>query len=248
MVCWACALVVVGADHAIAQQSVNDTGWWLMYFGDNKLNPKIGLHTEIQLRNHFAPESVETSFFRLGINYYTSSSTIATVGYGYFYNEPNEPEIPLPISREHRIWQQFVTRHKTPKIFMEHRYRLEQRFLSFSDGRPDLTDHRIRYRFQAIVPFYSISPYLRHYFFATYNEVMLNFREASAEVFDRNRLYFALGYQVSPKLNFQLGYMNQLARQPFYPNHEVNHLLQVAVSYNMDDLMATFFSNTPSKP
>lgn len=223
------------------QQHVDKPGWWLIYFGDNKLNDKFGLHTEVQLRNHFAPNTVETSFFRLGLNYYTSKSTIATVGYGYFYNEPNNPELPFAITREHRTWQQFLTRHKTRKLFMEHRYRLEQRFIEFGDDTPALTDHRIRYRFQAIFPFYTISPYLRHYFLAGYNEVMLNFREASAEVYDRNRFYIALGYQVSPKLNFQLGYMSQIARQGSLPTLEYNNLVQATVSYNMDDLMRTFF-------
>lgn len=212
-----------------------------MYFGDNKINKKIGLHTEVQLRNLGAADALETSFFRLGLNYYTSKTSIATAGYGFFYNEPSSAEVPIAISRENRIWQQFLTRHKSQRLFMEHRYRLEQRFVNFADDTPDFTDHRIRYRFQAILPFYTFSPQLRHYFLAGYNEVMLNFRSNHAEVFDRNRLYIALGYQVSPKLNFQLGYMQQLARQGAYPNMEVNNLIQLAVSYNMDDLMGTFF-------
>ncbi len=232
---------------AEAQQSVNKHGWWLIHFGDNPLNDKIGLHTEVQMRNQWVDQSLATSLMRIGLNYYTSSSTIATVGYGYFYNEPSEPELFVPLSREHRIWQQFLTRHKTTRIFMEHRYRLEQRFVSFADDRPDLIDHRLRYRFQVLVPFYTFSPYLRHYFFASYNELMLNFRRETAEIFDRNRLYVALGYQVSPKLNFQMGYLNQFAQQALFSNAEINHLFQFTVSYNMDDLMATFFrrNNAP---
>ncbi len=237
-------------ERADAQQYTDKTGWWLIYFGDNKLNDKFGLHTEAQLRNHFAENQVETSLFRLGLNMYTSKSTIATVGYGYFYNEPNDTELPFAITREHRIWQQFLTRHKSRQLFTEHRYRLEQRFIEFGDGQPSLTDHRMRYRFQVIFPFYTLSPYLRHYFLAGYNEVMLNLRSNSAEIYDRNRLYVALGYQVSPKLNFQLGYMNQAARQPGLASLEINHLLQATVSYNMDDLMRTFFrpADRPENP
>jgi hypothetical protein len=168
-----------------------------------------------------------------------------TGGYGFFYTEPSRSDVAGAIIREHRAWEQFLMRKKTNFVFMEHRYRLEQRFLQSSAWDETKLDHRVRYRFQAIVPFYTISPYLRHFFFATYNELMLNLRQNSAEIYDRNRFYVALGIQVSPKLNFQFGYLNQLATQAAFPNLEVNHLLQIGVSYNMDDLMRSFF--TPIK-
>jgi hypothetical protein len=50
-----------------------------------------------------------------------------------------------------------------------------------------------------------------------------------------------LGYQVSPKLNFQVGYLNQLISVPGIDEPEVNHSIVVSVSFNMDDIMNTFF-------
>lgn len=234
---------IIVSNGLLSQQHVNKQGYWISYLGDNKINDKIGIHSEAQLRNHFVSEALETSFFRVGLNYYTSSSSIITAGYGFFYNEPSDNETAVSTVRENRAWQQLIMRKKTPLIFMEHRYRLEQRFIDNRTANSSMVDHRIRYRYQAIFPFYTFSPYLRHFFLAGYNEVMLNFRKNTAEVFDRNRLYFALGIQVSPKLNFQFGYLNQQAVQPGFDNHEVNHLAQIAVSYNMDDLMRGFFSN-----
>jgi hypothetical protein len=224
-----------------AQQAVNTSGYWLSYMGDNKINDKIGIHSEAQLRNlFFVNNAMESSFVRVGLNFYTSKTSMLTAGYGFFKNSPSENDLSLSSSHENRIWQQFVMRKRLPFVFMEHRYRLEQRFITNTTNNTDLTDHRIRYRFQAIFPFYTISPYLRHFFFASYNEVMLNFRSNHSEIYDRNRLYFALGYQVSPKLNFQIGYLNQLAQQNMFINLETNHLFQIAISYNMDDLMRTF--------
>lgn len=226
---------------ASAQQLLNKQGYWLTYTGDNKINRKLGIHSEAQLRNLYVNNTLESSFVRFGLHYYSTATSMFTLGYGFFYNEPHAKTTLAPLSKEHRIWQQMVLRKKTPFVFMEHRYRLEQRFIENVTNSTKRVDHRLRYRFQAIFPFYAISPHLRHFFFAMYDEVMLNFHVNSADVFDRNRLYFALGVQVSPKLNFQLGYMNQLAAQSAYANHEVNHLAQFTVSYNMDDLMRSFF-------
>ena len=238
------ALFFLTPFNGLSQQPYNKGGYWLTYLGDNKINDFLGIHSEIQLRSLGVSHTLSTKFFRAGINFYTSKSSMITAGYGFFYTEPTRENVFGSIVRENRVWQQFLMRKKTNYVFMEHRYRLEQRFIENATLNTTLTDHRARYRFQAIVPFYNISPYLRYFFFATYNELMLNFRWNSADVYDRNRLYFALGVQVSPKLNFQIGYLNQLATQNAAPNLEVNHLFQVGVSYNMDDLMRSFFSPT----
>jgi hypothetical protein len=234
-------LMGMGCYSLDAQQLLNKQGYWVSYMGDNKLNSKIGIHSEAQLRNYGVRNTAETGLFRVGINYYAAPSTMLTAGYGFFYSSPDDETTKTSTLIENRAWQQMMFRKKTPGIFMEHRYRLEQRFIENTTLDTSLVSHRIRYRFQVIFPFYTISPHLRHFFFASYNELMLNFKKNSADVFDRNRLYFALGIQVSPKLNFQLGYLNQQANQSYFPNSEINHLAQFAISYNMDDLMRSFF-------
>ena len=130
---------------------------------------------------------------------------------------------------------------------MEHRYRIEQRFINNLTAGTQQTDHRIRYRFQTLYPLYSISPHLRHLFFAINNEVMINFKSDPGRVFDRNRFFSGIGYQVSPRMNFQLGYLNQLSNISGNPKAQTDHVLQVAMSYNMDDLMQSFFKKNKDK-
>lgn len=222
-------------------------GYWLVYFGDNRINDRIGLHTEYQARNLMLEDMVHTHLLRLGINFYTSRTTILTAGYGYFSNELVSPHEATRFDTEHRAWQQLITRSKTNRFFVEHRYRLEQRFVTPHGADQPVISHRGRYRLQTIFPLYTLSPRLRHYFMSANNEIMLNFVNEHAGVFDRNRLYLAVGYQVSPKLNFQIGYLNQVARQkPSAQLERLNHL-QFTVAYNMDDLMAGFFRR-PAEP
>lgn len=217
-------------------------GYWLAYSGDNKINSKIGIHSEIQFRNFFVEHSVQTLLTRVGVNYYMHPTAMATLGYGYIIGEPTSDEVIASKVSEHRIWQQILLRQKHRNVFMDHRFRLEQRFLNNLTNKTQQTDHRIRYRFQALVPFYIISPHLRHYFFAMNNEIKINLGKEAAQAFDRNRFFVGLGYQVSPKMNFQLGYLNQFAQFPTKPKGHTDHIGMFAVSYNMDDLMQTFFS------
>lgn len=235
-----CVLVQVQAQNQVRPHPY---GQWLMYFGDNKINKKIGIHSELQLRNYFLEETVEQTLMRIGVNYYVDPLVMLSGGYGFIHTTPSAQNVVGFTTREHRIWQQLILRHKTRAIFMEHRYRLEQRFIENITDKTNTFDNRLRYRFQTILPFYTLSPHLRHYFFNAYNEFFVNLgREVSGQIFDRNRLYFALGYQVSPKLNFQIGYLNQVISIPGNLRPDINHNLQIGVAYNMDDIMATFFN------
>ncbi|TVR37303.1 MAG: DUF2490 domain-containing protein [Cryomorphaceae bacterium] len=235
-------MLLIQSAQAQNQVRPDPYGQWLMYFGDNKLSDKIGLHTELQLRNYLLRETVEQSLARVGLNVYLNPSTMATAGYAFIYTTPSRENVEGFTVREHRSWQQLIMRQRSRNLFLEHRYRLEQRFIDNLDTRNSKFENRVRYRLQAIVPFYTISPYLRHFFFASYNELFVNFgKQVAGEVFDRNRFYLAFGYQFSPKFNFQVGYLHQYISIPGATSGNINHNLQVGISYNMDDLMPTMF-------
>ena len=216
-------------------------GYWVSYVGDNKINKRIGIHSEAQFRNFFLPHTVESFIVRTGLNVYIKPYAMATAGYGYIYNTPSSGEVIGARTSEHRIWQQLVLRQKSKNIFMEHRYRLEQRFIENLTTGTKRDDYRFRYRFQTLFPLYSVSPHLRHLFVAVNSELMLNFRSTPSRIFDRNRFFSGIGYQVSPKMNFQLGYLNQFSQVGGASKAQIDHVLQFSVSYNMDDLMQSFF-------
>lgn len=230
-----------------AKQAPRPEGYWIAYFGDNKINKIVGIHSELQLRSFFVPDNVGTVIARVGVNFYIKSFIMGTVGYGYIFSNPDHDQIHASRTSEHRIWEQMLFRQKTKAVFMEHRFRLEQRFVQNLSNQTSSVSHRIRYRFQTLFPLYTISPHLRHLFISVNDEIMLNFKPEPAQIFDRNRFYAGLGYQVSPKLNIQLGYMNQFANVSFSSRGHVDHIVQFSVAYNMDDLMQTFFKKKQDK-
>lgn len=234
-------LFLLLAFNSFSQHKYNNGSYWASYSGDHKINDKIGIHTDGQFRNLGVYNAPATGLIRVGANFYTSKTSRLTAGYAFVYKSPTNEEMGGNTSRENRIWEQFLMRKKTNFLFMEHRYRLEHRFTENLTHASSSTVHRLRYRFQLIFPLYSISPRLRYFFLAANDEIMVNLTPVTSEIYDRNRMYFALGIQVSPKLNFQFGYMNQLANQTFIPEVEQSHAFQLRVSYNMDDLMRSFF-------
>jgi hypothetical protein len=215
------------------QPRPNPYGHWSMYFGDNKLNQQIGIHSEAQLRNYFVPKTLEQTLLRTGINWYVDSLNMVTAGYAFIYTKPSSENLTGSTMSEHRIWEQFVMRYKNRFISLEHRYRLEHRFIENITTATTKFENRVRYRLLATVPLSSISNNLKPFILSSYNELFLNLgKKISGQFFDRNRLYIAIGYQVNSMLNFQFGYLNQVISIPGIEHMDINHNLQLSIIYN----------------
>jgi len=177
-----------------AQQ--NETGNWLMYFGQYKLQDKLSLHGEIQYRSRTVSPDLQQLLIRTGVNYHFQSNAFATAGYGYISTEINDSTT----TQEHRIWQQFISTQKFAKVKVEHRYRVEQRFID------ETYRNRLRYRVMTFVPINGELGQKGNFFIGAYDEIFIN---PDSDFFDRNRAYLALGYQVSSGSNIQIGILNQ---------------------------------------
>lgn len=211
-------VLFLGSFQLSAQNRTDDFGNWMMYFGTNKLSDKWSIHSEIQWRNHTVKPNLEQLLVRGGINYHFNSKNSLTTGYGYISSHPYDKEPVSRLSTEHRVWEQFITKNSLSRIFFEHRYRLEQRWV---DGN---FKNRARYRIMVNVPLNKPEIEPKAVFVGVYDEVFLNIQRSG--VFDRNRLYGAIGYQFCPTTSVQLGALNQ-AVDGFN-----KYYLQVAVFFN----------------
>lgn len=182
----------------------NETGNWLMYFGTNKVNEKLSIHTEIQYRNHtIAPVNIEQLLVRTGLNYHFNKNASVTAGYAYIGNHVYKSDRNSPEVEEHRIWQQFITTNNLWRLKFEHRYRMEERFVE------NELDTRFRYRLMIFLPINKPKIEEGALFLGVYDEIFINGKE---ELFDRNRLYGGLGYQFSENINVQAGFLYQRLR------------------------------------
>ncbi len=210
---------------SFSQSPSNTIGGWLMFFNQTKIHKNWSLHSEIQYRSYEIAPNSEQLLIRAGINYHISSSTSATIGYGnitnYAYDNTINPGIQVA---EDRIWQQFVMKNNTGKFFFEHRYRLEQRWINHQNNSNRYLN-RVRYLLRITVPLNKKVIEKSTLFIGFYNEVFLHLTNTP---FDRNRLYGALGYQLLPSANLQVGYLAQTV------GTTTKQYIQVAINYNID--------------
>ena len=199
MVALTCVLML---PYSSAAQN-SDFGNWLIYIGNKKVNSKWNVHNEVQYRNYDAIGDLEQLLLRTGLGYNLSENNHnLLLGYGYILsqNYSADTEDKLDIN-EHRIFQQFTSKQKIGNVSLSHRYRFEQRFVE-SDFKM-----RLRYFLAFKVPILKTETSPTKLYLSAYNEVFLN---TESDVFDRNRVYGGLGYQLNNNVRIEAGYMNQL--------------------------------------
>lgn len=197
------ALVTVLMLPFIAQSQDSNFGNWLIYIGNKKLNQKWNLHNEVQYRNYNAIGDLEQLLLRTGLGYsFNENKNNVLLGYGYILSENYVGNTDEKVSvNEHRIFQQFISKQAIGNVKLSHRYRFEQRFVE--------SDFKMRFRyFLALrIPFKSKEEGTdSKYYLSAYNEIFLN---TKSSVFDRNRVYGGIGYNVNKNIRIEAGYMNQ---------------------------------------
>lgn len=185
-----------------AQKS--NTGNWLMLFGNEKVDSKFNLHYEVQYRDYDMLGDLNQLLLRTGIGYNLSeNNNNVLLGYAYVHSHNYDENQNIKQLDEHRIYQQFTTKQKFGRISLNHRYRIEERFLE-----PKL-EVRFRYQIGLNIPFNNTSLVKNTWYANVYNEIFIN---AKKEAFDRNRVYGAIGYVVNDKLRIEGGFMNQAVK------------------------------------
>lgn len=193
--------IILNLNCTYAQKS--DTGNWFIYFGNQAINKRWNWHNEIQYRNYNFAGDTQQLLLRTGIGYnLTENNNNILLGYGYINSQnylPNTDE--KTDTNEHRIYQQFTSRQNFGRVYIQHRYRVEERFLN------DDFNMRFRYFLSLNIPINKPTMEAKAFYISAYNEIFLN---AEAPVFDRDRLYGALGYVINKNFKVEAGFMRQI--------------------------------------
>jgi hypothetical protein len=179
-----------------------DVGNWFIYFGNQKINKKWNLHSEIQYRNYNFIGDVNQLLLRTGIGYNLSENNDnVMLGYGFIQSHTYINKDDKIVKNEHRIFEQFLTKQKISSFYLLHRYRIEERF--FAD------DFKVRFRYFLSLnkPLNKKTMETNAVYLSAYNEIFLN---AKAPVFDRNRLYGGVGFCFNKYLRVETGFMTQI--------------------------------------
>ena len=148
---------------------------------------------------------------------------------------------------ENRIWQQLNLKGTIETKFrtfdIQHRYRLEQRFIENyfknSSGNLEKGDNlfrqRVRYRAMVLIPLSKKTMQDKTLFLNLNNEIFLGFGKGIGKnILDQNRFNAAIGWRFNSNFNIQIGYLNQYIVKSDGIKVERNHTLLTGITYNLD--------------
>lgn len=191
-------LCVVNVSSAQKKQLGN----WLIYFGNQKINRRWNWHNEIQYRNYNFLGDINQLLLRTGIGYNLSeNNNNILLGYGFIRSHPYDAVGNKGRVDEHRIFQQFISKQAIQTYYLQHRFRVEERFFA--------EDFKVRFRYFLSVnkPLNTADLKAKTLYLSAYNEIFLN---TTGAAFDRNRLYGGVGYFIKNYIKLELGLMSQM--------------------------------------
>jgi hypothetical protein len=214
-----------------------NTHGWFSYDGDHPFAERWGVHFDAQWRRHNLVTAWQQYQLRPGINFSPNDSVMLTLGYAFTKSYPYGD---FPAARgfpEHRMYQQVLLRHRAGRLRMNHRYRLEQRWIGevVPEGEEERVvnwryQNRFRYRVKASIPLKPGNGGLGLYL-PVYDEILVNFGpNFGANIFDQNRAFIGLGYDFGDAGQLEVGFMNQLIAQRNGRVLEYNNTLVVTFS------------------
>ena len=193
------SIFIVSSNQTKAQEE-NPLGSWYIYNGFFNVSPKVELFFETQLRTWEVISNPQVFFLRPYFNYNVTENFQPGLGFEYHINWSFEDIDGSKLrSEEFRITIQTMLFQKIGRVAVQHRFRYEFRFLD-EKGK-----QRTRYRIQLGIPI-TKAKIEKGVLFATIgNEFMINTQPDLN--LSQNRTYALLGYQFTPGLSFQFGYM-----------------------------------------
>lgn len=181
-----------------AQTSIeNKLGAWYTLDATHVLSEKISVTTGIQLRSYEVADNINLIFLYAGVNYKLAPKFVASVGY---YNIDVDNTIDVcgtPHKYEQTVFEQISFNHNLGKFPIYHKLRMENRFLRYMGKTTP--DNRLRYYLGTKIKLNNLL------YINANNEFFANFK---GDVCTENRLYGALGINITKANSIQLGYMN----------------------------------------
>ena len=199
--------------------------------------------TEYQWRRADGFRHWQQSLLRLGLEYEINPKVSVMGGYAWIKTFPYGTQPILHEFNEHRMFEQVYLKDKAGRLEVQHRYRIEQRFLEQyalnSSGNVVQVDpvfrNRIRYRALVMLPLSRKTMGDQTLFLSINNELFVGFGKGIAKnPIDQNRFITALGWRFNAQTNIQVGYLNQFIFKSNAIDMERNHSLWISMVYNLD--------------
>ena len=197
-----------------AQQ--NKFSGWGMTLNSIRLNPKFNLIFDSQLRSNDRWEKTETFILRPGLTYVLNKEVSLSAGLALIHNWKTIGGVRDGVS-DNRIWQQLGINKQVKKAVLQHRIRIEERWIPvLKVAGNDIVksdpkfNARFRYFTRWLSPFAKTEKLTKGMYWVAQNEFFFNAigaSHANRKLFDQSRSYAGTGYRLSKHADLELGYM-----------------------------------------
>lgn len=222
-------------------QSVNQSTSWLLLNQNIQLSRKLVIQVEEQLA--FAQENQGMQHVVRGaVNYSLPQGfAIVPLGYAYTWNYAYGKQPSAIVNNEQTIWQQVSFNHRAGRFGLQHRVRMEERFIENNqiDANGNLIDNgysnyqeRIRYRLLANVAVNKPTIVSGTLFLNAWCEIFYGWGQAvQYHSINQKRAFIGAGYQINKNLTGVAGpYYQQLIKGA--GNREENNFgYQIQMTY-----------------
>jgi hypothetical protein len=205
----ALSLTPLSAQHIT---ETNATSWWI-YSGDHPLHGPWGVFTEVQARRANFLSIWQQLQIRDAATYRFSPQLQVAAGYVWTrtgrYGEFPAAEPSL----EHRAYEQLSVKQEFKNGELEHRYRVEQRWLQNFTTPESYTwryQDRFRYQLKGTLPISKPDDHGHQWYLVGAGELFLHFGpNHGPNTFDQTRAIGGIGYRLSRTNRIDLEYQHQ---------------------------------------
>lgn len=223
---------------------------WFTYNGDHQISPNWAVHTELQWRRTRLVLGRQQLLSRLGLVYTLAENVQVSGGYTqlttYPYGDYPTADLGQP-TPENRIYEDVTFASTYGRLRLEHRLRLEQRWLGqLAESNPRRVEswqyqHRARYQISGQLPLQGPDIDDGELYINFFDELFISFgSNVGRNVFNQNRISGGLGYQLRDNWQLELNYLNQWTQHSApAPDtqqavFEHNNGFRLNVIYNLD--------------
>ena len=213
-------LLLISLNVTFAQSPIEEQlGSWFTYVGNYRVSDKLSISNCVQSWHYAIADNFNFLLTNVAINYHISPKLTTSFSYG-FMDIDNGLEISGPHTYENRLYEQIAYKHNFANLPIDHRFRIEQRFLN--KATDNVFHNRLRYRLGTKL---KINKSL---FIRLNNEFIATIQTKTNDGFTENRLYSALGINLFKSANVEIGYLNRKIKG-------LNlHRLQLGFFYKVD--------------
>lgn len=191
------AFLILLAVHCASAQ----TGSWNIVNAKGVFNNKWSVFAEGQLRSWKVYDQFYYYELKTAVNYNFTKQLSVTGGLGTYHTYTTTGNFKRPLTNnEFRTWLQLMMVQTFGRIKIDHRYRMEQRWVTAGYR------NRYRYRLNAMVALNHKTITDKTLYATGFDEL---FFTNKTPYFERNRVFGGLGYQINNHVTFQAGYINQ---------------------------------------